>query len=200
MKKITLVGMLLLLSGWLLAQSVHSDTSKRWYVPTHATIQYAGGFGFLSGGLGYDLFSDHLSVDVLFGYLPEPIGGIDIYSLNTKTIFKPWVLSITEKERINFSPIFIGITTMHAFGNQYTKFKKSGHYPQGYYWWPNSTRFGITFGQNYFYTLNANALIHTLELYWSVSADDLGMYSYFENHVVKRSHIYTMDFGAKIYF
>ncbi len=199
MNKLYTVLILMLISALGFGQSVHSDTSKAWYVPTHATLQYAGGFGFLSVGPGYDLLNDHLAVDVMFGYLPESIGGITIYSLNTKTTFKPWTLNITESERVNFNPIFIGLTTMYAFGNQYTKFKKSGNYPQGYYWW-TSTRFGLAFGQNYFFLLDAQALIHTLEVYWSVSADDLGMYSFFENHVVKRSHIYTMDFGLKAYF
>ncbi len=152
MKNFIAIVLFCLISLSAISQIVHSDTTKKWYIPTHASVQYAGGFGFLSAGAGYDFFKDRLSVDIMFGYLPESIGGISIFSLNSKTIYKPWHFDI-KKLPVTFVPINIGFITMHAFGEQYTKFKKSGDYPQGYYWWPNSTRIGISLGQNYFYKL-----------------------------------------------
>jgi hypothetical protein len=182
------------------SQIIHSDTSKRWYAPTHVSLQFAGGQGFLSAGAGYDFFNDHLSFDVMVGYLPQSIGGISIWSINSKTTYKPWILPLGQIKEMSVAPFYFGLNTMHAIGEQYTKFKKSGDYPQGYYWWPNSTRIGFAFGQNYYYNLNPKAALHTMEFYWSVSADDLGLYSYFENKIVKRKHIYTLDFGLKAYF
>lgn len=180
-----------------MGQIQYSDSTKNWYIPTHAVAQFAGGFGFLSAGTGYDFFEDRLSFDISFGYLPESIGGISITSLNSKTTYKPWH-KVLKEPNITFTPVNFSALTMHAFGEQYTKFRKSGDYPQGYYWWPNSTRVGIAIGQSYF--INSINKIRALELFWNTSTDDLLLYSFFENKVVKRRHIYSFDFGVKVYF
>ncbi len=199
MQRIIITSTFILISFLSIGQIVHSDTAKKWYVPTHATIQYAGNFGFISAGGGYDFFIDRMSFDLMFGYLPESIGGITIFSLNLKTVYKPWGFKVFE-DKLTIVPLNIGFLTMHAFGEQYTKFRKSGDYPRGYYWWPNSNRLGISFGQNFMYPIGADKTISTIELYWNVSADDLSLYSFAENEVVKIKHIYGFDFGFRVYF
>lgn len=181
------------------AQIVYSDTTRKWYVPSHASAQFAGNFGFLSLGAGYDFFKDRCSFDIMAGYLPESVGGVSIFSLNSKFVYKPWHLPL-EKVRFSLVPINVGMYTVHAFGENYTKLRKSGNYPQGYYWWPNSTRIGFSVGQNIFFPREPEDMITAFEFYWDLSADDLSLYSYFENEVVERKHIYHFDFGARVYF
>ncbi|OYT16449.1 MAG: hypothetical protein B7C24_07785 [Bacteroidetes bacterium 4572_77] len=198
MKKLLIIGLLLLISYSNQAQVIHSDTSERWYKPTHASLQYAGGFGLLAAGVGYDFFKDRMSFDILFGYLPKSVGGVRIFSLNTKTVYKPYTFSF--KKNFAVVPFNVGIITTHAFGKEYSSIDKSGKYPDGYYWWPGNTRIGPSFGQNYYYSFQRKQKMHSLEIYWDFHANDFGLYSYFDNKKVKIKDIFSFDIGLRWYF
>lgn len=191
--------MLLSLSLQAQERRVFSDTTKKLYVPNHIVVQYAGGFGFLSAGLGFDFSSDKIALDILVGYLPKSIGGIDIWAIGAKSVYKPWQISIGKN--MSIVPVNIGVFTIHAIGKQYSKIKHSNYYPKGYYWWPSNTRIGPTIGQNYYFSiLKQKGEIKTLEIYWDFSADDFGIYSYFDNKTVKLKNIFFFDIGIKYYF
>ena len=50
-----------------------SDSTKRWYAPDFAKIQFAGHIGFLSPGVGYQFINNNLNTELLYGYLPSSI-------------------------------------------------------------------------------------------------------------------------------
>ncbi len=197
MKKILLA---LILMGFFLqvsSQIIYSDTSKKWYRPNHIVLQYAGDFGFLSGGVGFDFVDDKISIDFLVGYVPASIGGIDIYTLNLKSVYKPFHYRINKN--ITVVPFNIGFISSHAMGSQYNK-TKSGIYPDGYYWWPANNRVGPSFGQNYYYSIEKKKHKRVIEFYWDFVANDLGLYTYFDNKEAKLYHIFSFDCGLKWYF
>ena len=53
-------------------------------IPDHGTLQFAGGIGFLSGGIGYDSKTKRIQTDILYGYVPQKLGGVTIHSITGK--------------------------------------------------------------------------------------------------------------------
>ncbi|NPD44842.1 MULTISPECIES: hypothetical protein [unclassified Lentimicrobium] len=178
------------------AQIIYSDTSTKWYHIDHASLQYAGGIGWIAGGMGFDFVNDKIAIDFLAGYLPTGIGGVRVFTLNLKSNYKPWHFRVNEN--LSIVPINIGFISSHAIGEQYNKNKK-GIYPEGYYWWPANNRIGPSIGQNYFFTITSGKR-RVVEIYWDLSCDDFGLYTYFDNKTVKLHHIFNFDLGFKWYF
>jgi len=185
-------------AGLTQSQVLKEADSKKWYIPSHAVSQYAGDLGFLSVGAGYGIKENKLTIDFLFGYLPEFAGGIDIITLNTKTVYRPWYKSILQKQH-RFAPIQFGLYSSYSIGEQYTKLNKED-YPEGYYWWITNTRFGVTLGQSIILLSKDNSKIKAKEVYYEFGTNDLLIFSLFENEEICIYEVTHFDCGIRIYF
>ena len=58
---------------------VHSPAQFKKIVPHYAKLQFAGGIGFLSAGIGYQSKNKRLQYDLMYGYVPESLGGVEIH-------------------------------------------------------------------------------------------------------------------------
>lgn len=92
------------------------DDRRPWYAPHHAKLQLAGNVGFLSPGVGY-AWERRLELDVLLGWVPEAIGGVDdIFSVTGKLTYAPWSV---ERRPWTFRPFTAGFQVTYTFGDQY---------------------------------------------------------------------------------
>ena len=67
---------------------------RRWYVPDHVKLQFAGNIGFMSGGPGYVSKNKTLETDILFGFLPKKYGGDALITLTAKITYSPWRVAL----------------------------------------------------------------------------------------------------------
>jgi hypothetical protein len=135
---------LLLAAGIALPRAAAARAGDRpWYVPDHAKLQLAGDIGFLSPGVGWELAKRRIEVDVFFGWVPEAIGGHDIYSATAKLSFAPWRLRAGPHWR--FQPLRTGLQVTWTFGSEYFV-RPPGHYPSGYYDFPTALHAGLAVG------------------------------------------------------
>src|SRR5690348_3867194 len=86
-------------------------------IPDHGTLQFAGGIGFLSGGVGYDSKNKRIQTDILYGYVPESVGGVRIHCLTGKFT---WIaVSGKMKNNMRVDWLSTGILFNYAFGKRY---------------------------------------------------------------------------------
>lgn len=118
------------------------DADRAWYVPDHAAAQLAGNAGFLAAGVGYAVARERVLTDVLVGWVPASVGGLDIFSLTAKLGWAPWKV---ERGSWTVRPLVAGTQLTYTFGGQY--FLRQPHrYPDLYYPRPTALHLGLTVG------------------------------------------------------
>lgn len=103
------------LAATLAATSARAADARPWYVPDHAKLQLAGNVGFLSPGAGYGL-GRRLEGDLFLGWVPEAIGGDDVFSVTGKLTLSPWRV---EAGRWRVRPFTAALQLTYTFGDQY---------------------------------------------------------------------------------
>jgi hypothetical protein len=126
---------------WLALFIVLLTTSYVWaqqpgLTPDFGTIQYAGSIGFISGGVGYDVFKRH-QLSLHYGHVPERLGG-PLHIVATRLMFN--ISSLRISEHVMISPFNAGVMVSYHFGSQFKSRWPSHRYPEGYYWWKTSLR------------------------------------------------------------
>ncbi|WP_205748100.1 hypothetical protein [Dyadobacter luticola] len=160
--------------------------SKKWYLPDHMKLQFAGGVGFLSGGPGYSSRNKTLETDILFGFLPQKFGGDALVTITGKTTYSPWRIPVRNEHYI--VPASIGFYLSYTFGPQFDS-KWPSYYPKGYYWWATSFRpgayIGGKVGKNFIYKERKRGI----EAYYELGTYDLLLVSYAQN----RGYLHLRD-------
>ncbi len=171
---------------------------RKWYIPDHMKLQFAGNIGFMSGGPGYVSKDKSLETDVLFGFLPQKYGGDALISLTTKITYSPWRIPL--KNDYHVSPFSIGFYSSHTFGPQFdTKWPE--YYPKGYYWWATAIRLGAYVGGKVGLDVKNKKHIKGFEFYYEVGTYDLMFISYVQNTgFLKPSDILSLALGVKVGF
>ena len=174
-----------------LANTTFAQKEKKNLLPGHAKVQYAGGIGFISIGVGYSNKKDKLEGDVYYGYLPERIGGVRIHSLSTKFSWIPYHLSI--KNKYSFEPLIAGLLFNYNFGKQFFSFDPD-NYPFKYYSFPTAINAAIFIGSRF--GLNKPAW---LSFYYEILGFDRDIVSLVNNpKSLNLSDAMTGSFGARI--
>jgi hypothetical protein len=126
------------------AQASGSDTVKQHrFLPDYIKLQYAGGIGFLSAGIGYSFFDYRLDVSFFYGYTPVWFTIDDLHSVSLQFTVK--LFRIKTKKDIEILPLNIGWYLHHTFGNEYWVILPD-NYPKGYYWWSPGRNAGVFLG------------------------------------------------------
>jgi hypothetical protein len=115
---------------------------RPWYVPHHAKLQFAGNVGFFSPGVGYALARERLELDLFLGWVPEAVGGRDIWSVTGKLTWLPWT---RETRGWSFHPVTAGVQLTNTFGEHFFIREPAG-FPRGYHMLPTALRAGVTLG------------------------------------------------------
>jgi len=194
-----ILGIFLLMSPTIIGQeSPNIKTQKlRPLIPDYAKLQFAGGIGFLSLGLGYSFFKEKLDISFFYGYVPKSFSINELHSISLQSTFK--FFSIKTKHNIEILPLNIGWFAHHTFGGEYW-IKLPDNYPEGYYWWSPGRNAGIFIGGEIKTKLLANKTPASgTAFYVRVGSRGLYLASKFGNTSIPLSDIIELGFGIAFY-
>ncbi len=124
--------------------SQNTDSAKyARFLPDYVKLQFAGGIGLLSIGVGYSFFREKLEVSYFYGYVPKAVSIDDLHSVSLQVTAKFLRFKINPK--IEIVPLNVGWFIHHTFGNEYW-ITLPPHYPAEYYWWSPGRNSGIFLG------------------------------------------------------
>lgn len=159
-------------------------------VPDHGTLQFAGGIGFLSAGLGYDSKNKRILTDIMYGYVPEKLGGVTIHSITGKFT---WVAVSGRLSRaVRADWLTTGLLVNYVFGKQYFLFSPE-NYPLKYYGLPTAAHLGIFTGGGIYYKKSG--------LFYELGTTDRDLSGYLTN--IKAIHFFdiiNIGIGARYFF
>ena len=190
------LSLLALLLSFQTAFSQHSFTKA--LVPDQIGVQYAGSIGFMSLGLGYNLFKEKSTLSFHYGYVPEIKGG-ELHIGAIKFDYKPFAIPIGKK--LIFHPINPALFVSYTFGKQFgLKFDRD-QYEKGYYFWSPALREHIALSSELKILGDKSSKIKSVSLYTEANTNDLYLISWFENRTsTPIQDIFHLGFGVKMYF
>ena len=167
------------------------------YMPDYAKLQFAGGIGFMSAGLGYTFFEHKLDVTLFYGYVPKTFTIDDLHSISLQFTVKLLRYQLTEQ--IEVLPLNVGWFAHHTFGNEYWV-KLPDNYPDGYYWWSPGRNAGVFIGAEVKTKLLASKTPASgMAFYWRVGTRGLYLASKVGNSSIPLSDIIEYGFGVAFY-
>ena len=100
-------------------------------IPTHFKLQYAGGMGMLSAGIGWDYGKrGQWETDLLFGFIAKHSSRRAKMTMTLKQNFIPW--SVYLGKGFSLEPLTTGIYFNTVFGSEFWNHQPD-RYPSGYY-------------------------------------------------------------------
>lgn len=166
-------------------------------LPDYAKLQYAGGIGFISPGLGYTFFKHRLDITLFYGYLPSFLSSDDLHSISLQFTGKLFKFSLSKN--IEVLPLNIGFFLHHNFGEEYWVSQPS-YYPEDYYWWSPGRMGGIFIGGE----IKTKLLAHKtpasgLAFYFRIGSRGLYLTSAWNNSEIQFTDILELGFGIALY-
>lgn len=124
------------------SQITDSSKSKVYskFLPDYVKVQFAGGTGFLTAGLGYTFPVRKLDISLMYGYVPAFVSVDDLHIVTLQLAAA--LLRFKVNKNIEILPLNIGFNINHTFGKEYW-IKLPCHYPDSYYDWSPGLASGI---------------------------------------------------------
>jgi len=186
------------ISGIYGQESNNFDSTKySKFLPDYVKLQYAGGIGFLSAGLGYTYFDHKLDISLFYGYVPQKYTVDGLHSISLQ--FTAKLFRIKASENIEILPLNLGWYLHHTFGNEYWV-RLPDYYPKNNYWWSPGRNAGIFIGGEIKTKLLANKIPGSgTAFYVRVGTRGLYLSSIAGNSSIPLSDIIELGFGVAIY-
>ncbi len=174
------------------------DSSKyKMFLPDYVKLQYAGGIGFMSIGVGYTFFKNRLDVTMFYGYVPKAFSVTDLHSISLQLTVK--LLKFDINENIQLLPLNFGWYAHHTFGNEFWV-KLPDKYSKGYYWWSPGRNAGIFIGSEIKTKLFASKIPASgTAFYIRIGSRGLYLASKFGNSTIPLKDIIELGFGIAFY-
>lgn len=166
-------------------------------LPDYVKLQYAGGIGFLSAGVGYTFVHQRIDATFFYGYVPKGIAIDDLSSVSLQ--FTAKLVRIRLSENYQLLPLNFGWFIHHTFGSEYW-IKLPSHYPPEYYWWSPGRNAGIFVGGE----LKTKWLAHKtpasgIAIYARIGTRGLYLASKVGNSSIPITDIIELGFGIALY-
>lgn len=190
-------------SGTTTAQNGYERRIERYQsqweklIPTHQKIQYAGGMGLLSVGIGWDYGkNDQWETDVFLGFLPKYTTKRSKVTFTLKQNFIPWKKMLNSKFSID--PLACGLYVNTIFDGDFWV-NEPDKYPNGYYSFSTKMRFNIYVGQRITFHIPPEKRFFTKNItaFYEISTNDLYLVSAFTNSSLKPTDYLRLSFGLK---
>jgi hypothetical protein len=176
--------------------NINHDSFEK-YLPETIKLQFAGGLGFLSAGMGYSVLNEKLDISVFYGYVPKCFSVKDLHSLNFQITAKLFRVKLSKD--IELMPLNIGGYFQHTFGNEYWV-KLPDEYPRGYYWWSPGLNTGFCLGAELRTKFLANKInTSSTAFYVNIGSKSYYLASKFGNSSIPLTDIINIGFGIIIY-
>ena len=114
------------------SSSETTDTNLTKSQHNYLVAQSAGYLGFIAAGMGRD-YQGH-TISTLLGYVPEGIGGVEIWQLSLKYEWHPFTdLPVYDQNKnIRLDPFYVGMSLIYGMHTDLFV-DEPKHYPDGYY-------------------------------------------------------------------
>lgn len=166
-------------------------------IPTHQKIQYAGGMGVISLGVGWDYGkNDQWETDIYLGYLPKYTTKRSKITFTLKQNFIPWTKQLNKT--ISIDPLACGLYVNTIFDGDFWV-NEPDKYPNGYYSFSTKMRFNIFLGQRLTFHIppEKRFLSKDITLFYELSTNDLYLVSAFSNKTLSPTDYLRLSFGVK---
>lgn len=166
-------------------------------IPTHTKIQYAGGMGLLSLGVGWDYGKkNQWETDVFLGYLPKYTTSRSKITFTLKQNFIPWKKNINKL--FSFEPLACGLYINTIFDGDFWV-NEPDKYPSNYYSFSTKMRFNIYVGQRFSFNIPYEKRLFTRQItaFYELSSNDLYIVSAVGNGYLKPKDYLRLSFGLK---
>lgn len=109
-----------------------TDTDLTKPHQNYLVVQSAGYLGFIAAGMGRD-YQGH-TISALLGYVPEGIGGVEIWQLSLKYEWHPFtdIPIYNQNQSIRLDPFYIGMSLIYGMHTDLF-IDEPSQYPDGYY-------------------------------------------------------------------
>lgn len=173
------------------------STTCSKFLPDYVKLQYAGGIGFLSAGVGYTFVDHRIDISLFYGYVPSWFTIDDLHSISLQ--FTAKLIRIKASDKVEILPLNIGWYLHHTFGNEYWV-KLPDNYPSHYYWWSPGRNAGIFLGGEIKTKLLANRTPASgIAFYVRMGTRGLYVASKIGNSSIPLSDIIELGFGVAFY-
>lgn|SRR6056297_2114992 len=167
------------------------------FLPDYYKLQYAGGIGFLSVGIGYGFFNERVDISYFYGYVPKWFSKEDLHSVSLQLTGKP--LRIRPDNKTEYYPLNIGFFVHHTFGSEYF-IALPDYYPEDYYWWAPGRTGGLFVEGQFKYKFNdSRNMFSEIGIYYRVVTRGIYLTSKFSNASVPLEDIFSFSLGIVIY-
>ncbi len=174
------------------------DSSKyKMFLPDYVKLQYAGGIGFMSVGVGYTFFKNRLDATIFYGYVPKTFSVTDLHSISLQ--FTGKLLKFDINKNIQILPLNFGWYAHHTFGREFWV-SLPDKYTKGYYWWSPGRNAGVFIGGEIKTKLLASKTPASgTAFYVRVGSRGLYIASKAGNSSIPLTDIIELGFGVAIY-
>ena len=169
-------------------------------IPTDATVQYAGGMGLMSFGVGWDYGKrNQWETDVLFGFIPKYSSKRAKMTMTLKQNYIPWSFNITNG--FSIEPLTCGMYFNTVFGSEFWV-REPDKYPKGYYGFSTKIRSHIFLGQRFTFAINPEKRFHSkaISLFYELNTCDMYLITAITNKYLRPRDSLGLSFGLKFHF
>lgn len=168
-------------------------------IPTHVKVQYAGGMGFMSAGVGWDYGRKcRWETDVMAGFLPKAYSDRTHATFTMRQNYIPWSIGLSD--RIALEPLTCGVYLNIISGEDYWVREPEKYPNEIYYGFTSRLRTYLYVGQRVTYLLNGDSAVRGITLYYELAANDLDIIAKCGNRSLALSDMFYFSFGVKLQF
>ena len=166
-------------------------------IPTHVKVQYAGGMGVVSAGVGWDYGRRcRWETEVMTGILPKAYSDRTHATFTVRQNYIPWSISLGN--RLALEPFACGIYVNMISGEDYWV-REPDRYPgDKYYGFTSRLRSYVYVGQRMTWLLRGDSALRGVTLYYELAANDLDIIAKCGNRSLALSEIVYFSFGVKL--
>ncbi len=166
-------------------------------IPNLLSVQYAGGQGMFSFGVGWDYgSSDRWETHFYAGFLPGRFNQDACVTLTLKECFLPWRVKV-RRSPFTISPLAVSLAVNSIIHHDYWV-SEPDSYPDRYYGFSSKLRFQLGLGQRLTYNIpyQHRRLGRQVTVYYEVSTCDLYVRQKVLNKSIPLGDILTVGVGV----
>lgn len=149
--------------------------AERWnkLIPNTFTLQFAGGIGMFSAGVGWCYGrSDQWETHILFGFTPKRYDYHTYWTLTLRQSYNPWKIHLGRVWSVK--PLMVNLSVNSILDGDFWM-SEPDRYPHGYYGFSSRMRFHLGLGQRLLIDIPENRrwMSSSLAVYYEISTCDL---------------------------